>query len=103
MQHWLRGANKPVSSYRIEGGETAMSFIGRATSSRRAWGRALLATAMCAPALAAVARLVTVVDVREEKREADHDRDVLIAACIDACDAITSQAVRQRLLSALAE
>ena len=29
------------------------------------------------------------------------DRDVLVAACIDVCDAVTSQAVRQRLLGAL--
>src|SRR5690348_6124561 len=35
--------------------------------------------------------------------EADRDRDILVAACIDACDAVTSRAIRQRLLAALAD
>src|SRR6478672_3784141 len=81
-----------------------MSLIDRSKSGHGALGKRLFGLAMTVPAAAVAARpLVSTAEPGEQRREGAHDRDVLVAACIDACDTVTSQAIRQRLLGALAE
>jgi molecular chaperone GrpE len=81
-----------------------MSLIDRSKLGHGAWGKTLFVLAMSVPAAAVGARpLVSTAEPGEQRREGTDDRDVLVAACIDACDAVTSPAIRQRLLDALAE
>src|SRR5215471_8103457 len=81
-----------------------MSLVDRSKSGHGAWGKTLFVFAMSMPVAAVAAqRLVSTAEPGEQRQEAHRDRDVLVAACIDACDSVTSQAIRQRLLEALAE